>query len=319
MNKALFDSLQNLYKHGLSIAVLLTVSSLGLLSCHRGQPEPYVTVADKPTPPSKTFSFPNFPLEFDFFSDLPTAFPESEHYRVSGIDVSGVDKYAPIQVRFAYNEQGQLAFKSYYDYRFQPRSWRHNYTFDAKNRLIREESFTANLVSDGEYNPVQIDYTYEGDKLIRITKKTSGGTNYGVYALNLLTDYQYEGLVKKRATILSYYAPVAVGNVPYPVDSIRRQFIYLADDQTTLERDSVWSIPCYPNMACINQFLRVDQTQKQVDAKNNLLDLTTSIYAYLYPGGKTTFINEYEGPEGLLSQRTNGSAGLVYRFIYQKK
>lgn len=260
----------------------------------------------------------SFPGDFDFFADLPATFSESAQYRVASITVRGVQTTTLAEVHFSYDEQGRLATKSFRNVR---QTWQHTLTYDAQNRLIRETPVP--FQRDTDRTPVLTEYTYDGNNVVKEVRKTISPGDYNGPALNLVTTYQYVGNRRTSAVVLNYYNSSAVSNVPYPMDSIRRRYVYPAG-RTVVEQDSSWRVPCYPGMPCANVFSSAGTTQRQFDDRNNLLTVNSSLLLpsalyYLYPQGKTTFQNEYNGPDGLLSRRVNVAAGLADQFLYQKK
>lgn len=288
----------------------------GLLSCKETPSD--LTTSALPTTPAEslTVTVTSLPSTPDLFVDLPLSFPESDRYRVAAIQVGTAKDGKPVsRVWFSYDPTtGRLSHKEFIDYRNNNRAWGYDYTFDSQNRLIREKSSTAEQLST-----VDITYEYEGNWLMKSVKKTSQSSYRSDLTLNLVTTYRYKDNRQAGATILNYYNAVAVSNVPYPMDSTRRQFIYSPSNQEIIVQDSVWRIPCYPNTTCINTFWRVDTTQRQFDPFGNLLKVKTSKEGGPYPNRTTTFRYEYAGPGGLLSRITNTDLGIVYDFLFQEK
>lgn len=299
-----------------SLSCVFSIGLLtGLLSCKETPPER--TIPASPTTPveSLTTIITSLPSTPDLFIDLPLSFPESERYRVTAIQVSTASDNKPVsKVWFSYDPTtGRLSHKEFIDYRGNNRAWGYDYLFDSQNRLTREKSSATEQLA-----PVDITYEYEGNRLMKSIQKTSAAYRNNL-TLNLVTAYRYEGNRQVGATILNYYNAVAVSNVPYPMDSTRRQFVYGVNNQEIIVRDSVWRIPCYPNIPCINAFWRTDTTQRQFDQFGNLLKVNTSKEGGPYPNRTATFKYEYQGPGGLLSRISNPDLGVVYDFLFQEK
>lgn len=296
-----------------------------MVACTPERPDAVVPPAGTPPVepailPAATGVFANFPPDVDFFADLPVTFPESVKYRVSRINVSGInEERVGISAWFTYDlTAGRLASKLFVKFNDRYRTWQHNYGFDVNNRLISETSDKLAYGGD-EYAPVDITYEYEGDLLKTIIRKTAAPTNHNGPALNRVTTYRYEGNRRVGATLLNYYNVVAVGNVPYPMDSTRRTFTYADAGRSISEQDSVWLVPCYPNMPCITKFNDTASTHRQFDGRGDLVTVRTAASSALYPNGGTTFAYEYNGPDGLISRIVNVNAGLAYQFLYQEK
>ncbi len=309
-----------------------------LLACDRSTPAvPVPTPVPTPTPvvvvpPTVTTSpFNVFPGNYDFFAQFPTLFPESNQYRVSVIQVSaaGSDMVA-VKVFFLYDTQGRLRSKNYMDWRGRSRSWQHDFTFDAQQRLIQEVS--ADIKNADEYTPVQIDYTYTNGLLTTINRKTAEPV-YSGYRPNLLTKFQYAATRRVSATIINYSLTVDAGvvnNVQYPADSIRRTYAYADNDRQISVTDSIWSISCYPNIPCPAAFTKATRFQTQLNERGDLATASQTpanrsfalnpLYSFLnYEAGPVQYQNEYNGPDGLLGTVTDVSRGIVYRFLYEKK
>ena len=142
------------------VSVLLIAT---LWACQK--PETFVVrpvtvppVVTLPTPVPA--SFRSFPGNYDFFASFPAVFPESARYRVAQIRVATVGtEDVRVKALFWYSEQtGQLVSKPYRDQRgsetARMRIWQHNFTFDAQNRLVREES--DNSRNSDDYTPFRL-------------------------------------------------------------------------------------------------------------------------------------------------------------------
>ncbi len=275
-----------------------------------------------------SFGFSGLPLDYDFFSAFPSVFPESAQYRVSTIEVEALDgDKGVVRAYFRYNSQGQLANKEYYDNRYRLRMWKHLFTFDQQNRLIIEESESPTSRPTDEYTPVQITYSYTGEQLTKITRKTAVAG--APLRINYIATFQYLGNKLAAVTYLNYFNTTAVANLSVPVDSVRRSYRYGINSQQITATDSVWYIACYPGMPCGNKLQGVATYQTAHNSKNDLESATLTDRAnsnaslVLYPShyqlNPVTYQNTYDGPDGLLGSITNTTQKIIYRFSYENK
>lgn len=305
-----------------------------LVACQSNAPSPTTTSLVVTSGPSNTrpltdndsFGFSGLPLDYDFFSTFPAVFPESAQYRVSTIEVEALDgDKGVVRVYFRYNSRGQLASKEYHDYRYSPRSWTHLFTFDQQNRLIVEES--SALRPTGEYTPVQITYSYTGEQLTKIIRKTA--VSSAALQINYIATCQYLDNKLAAVTYLNYFNISAVANVSSPVDSVRRSYRYGTNSQQITATDSVWFVACYQGMPCGNKLAGVATYQTARNRRNDLESATltdranSSASLILYPShyqlNPVTYENTYDGPDGLLGSITNSTQKIIYRFSYGEK
>ena len=193
---------------------------------------------------------------------------------------------------------------------------------------MREES--NNPKDSNDYDPVQIDYTYTNGLLTTINRKTAESP-HNTYKPNLLTRFRCNGTCQVSATIINYHLyGAAMGNVPCPVDSVRRTYSYTDNDRQITTRDSAWYVPYYPNMPCINTFKGTTVFQTRL---NDRADLETAAltrsnssapFYPLYPvtnykSDPVEYQHKYDGPDGLIGSVTDATRGVVYRFVYEQK
>lgn len=260
-------------------------------------------------------AFPGNIVPYNLFADLPLLLPESTNYRLAGIAVGTTkDTSGVVYMRYVYNQQGVLESRRYWDFRwfYSPTGQpfvgiQYNVILDSQNRLVREysDAYTTRYTA---FPTLDDTYTYEGNQVVAVEQKRLVGM-YPSPVLYRKITYNFKGNRVVGAVLSNYYDPVGFASMPTPVSITKRTISYLDGGKTIVEADTT---PPFPNTTA----LRLARNEQTISEKGYLLSQSGTNSEYWT---NIQFTYAYNGPDGLLSQRTELVNGLVYRFIYEKK